>query len=635
MANWDFKSMHDIEINGFNSHGDSFKDKPIYHLAKEICQNSTDTIVLHEMNENEPIRIEIKEFWINPNEIPGNENGELTKVFEEELAFSRERYLKDHTVPDIYAKTVDIIKSDKIRCLRISDFNTPGLDGSDKDSDIFCPWNNLTKNVGVSDKSEESAGSKGEGKFVTFLCSDLYTVFYSTICKTDKLCASRGVTRISGYKKQDGTITLGPGYYDEGGKAIRKLINLDKEFKRNEYGTDIYIIGFRNTENWEEIMASSIIENFLISIMNNKLEVNINQKYQLNKEKIGEYIHKDIINKIIIEESPETMAYYNLLISENVIVEQYSMFKNNDIKLLLKEDEEDYSDINQIAAVRFTGMKIMNLKHFPRNGLYHGILLMDGKEVNKYFRKLENATHSKWSKDSETAPDDAQFRIDELRSFIKDSINKHFKIKMEDEMNATGVEETLPDEEEFDGLSKDDKTESIDNKTIKNVKINKKNYNLLKEQSKNIKDDFGDDDVILDDEGNVLLPFNNPNPPINPPQPNSLPHQEELYSNITRKILANKLRLIQNKDGYKLIFMISDNEPILKFSFDIYGENKNEHVKIKNCNCNTNENLIDVEYVEKDVIIKNISNNEEYVFSFDIDSDGIYPLEVKIYGINQ
>ena len=108
MANWDFKSMYNIEINGFNSHGDSFKDKPIFHLAKEICQNSTDTIVSHEMDDDKPIKIEFKEFWLKPSMIPGNENGDLTKVFEEEYEFASDRYKEDRTVPDIYSKTLEV-----------------------------------------------------------------------------------------------------------------------------------------------------------------------------------------------------------------------------------------------------------------------------------------------------------------------------------------------------------------------------------------------------------------------------------------------------------------------------------------------------------------------------------------------
>ena len=369
MANWDFKSMYNIEINGFNSHGDSFKDKPIFHLAKEICQNSTDTIVSHEMDDDKPIRIEFKEFWLNPSMIPGNENGDLTKVFEEEYEFANDRYKEDRTVPDIYSKTLDVIKGDSIRCLRISDFNTPGLAGSDEDSDVFCPWNNLTKNVGVSDKPDESAGSKGEGKFVTFLCSDLYTVFYSTISKRDNLRASIGVTRISGYKKKDGTITLGPGYYDNNGKAVRTLLNLDPNYERNEFGTDIYIMGFRSNSEWEEIVAASIIQNFLVSIMKGGLEVNINDKFILNKNTIDNIINNEKVKTILTEESVETLAYYNILVSSDIIQEKYSMFSENDIELLLKEDETDYGDINKIAAVRYTGMKIMNLNRFPRNGV--------------------------------------------------------------------------------------------------------------------------------------------------------------------------------------------------------------------------------------------------------------------------
>lgn len=638
MANWEFKSLHGIGINGFNAHGASFREDPIYHLAKEICQNSTDTMIGRMMDPDKPIRVEFREFWIKPTEIPGNENGELTKVFEEELEFANKSYETDKTVPEIYKKTVNVIKSDNIRCIRISDFNTPGLAGSDKECDAFTPWNDLTANVGISDKSEETAGSKGEGKFVSFICSDLYTVFYSTYSKKDNLKASRGVTRLSGYKKADGSITLGPGFYDNHGRAVTSIMNLDPEFERKEYGTDVYIIGFRSNPDWEERIASSIIENFFVSILNNNLEVNINNKYVLNKNTINDLMNNEKIREEILnDDSIETLAYYDLLSSDKYIDEKYSMFEKDDIELFLKEDDIDYGDINKVAAVRYTGMKILNLKNFPRVGLYHGVLLMKGKEVNKYFKKLENATHSKWSEDAETAPADARKRINEVRQFIKDTINKHFKTDILDEMDATGVEETLPDEEEFENPGNDEKNENVTNEVINTVEIKKKKQVPSDKQTHSEKDINGDDGIELDDEGSIIIPGYDPDPEdseSNVPQPNSIQKAELNYSNLTKSLIPNKLRLIEGDSVYNMILKVKEDQEIIKLSFDIYGENGNEPTSVSECTCMSEGKEIPVEIYERDIIVKNIKRDVSYNFRFEIESDGIYPLEVKMYGNN-
>lgn len=62
-------------------------------------------------------------------------------------------------------------------CLRISDFNTTGLYGlKDEDS----PWHYLIHGTGLSSKSGSSGGSKGIGKYATFVASAFNTVFYET-----------------------------------------------------------------------------------------------------------------------------------------------------------------------------------------------------------------------------------------------------------------------------------------------------------------------------------------------------------------------------------------------------------------------------------------------------------------------
>lgn len=240
MKQWTFPSVMNIGIKGFNDIGEEFKDNPMYNLAKEICQNSLDTKVTESFENNgQPIKVEFKEFWIKPSEIPGNENNEFKKIIEEEYIFNEKYYTLDKTVPEFYKNALNILNGANVRCLRISDTNTPGLIGSNKE--VHSPWSDLTKNAGVTDKPEGSAGSKGKGKFASFICSELYTVFYSTK-SNDGLDASCGISRLTGYKKNDGMITIGEGYYEENNKPLNCCLNLDKNYIRNNYGTDIYVI---------------------------------------------------------------------------------------------------------------------------------------------------------------------------------------------------------------------------------------------------------------------------------------------------------------------------------------------------------------------------------------------------------
>lgn len=639
MKKWNFPSVMNIGIKGFNDIGEEFKDNPMFHLAKEICQNSLDTKVTDAYVDNgEPIKVEFKEFWMKPNDIPGNENGEFKKVIEEEYEFNKNYYKIDKTVPEFYKHALELLNSDTIRCLRISDMNTPGLIGSDKKS--HTPWSDLTKNAGVTDKPEGSAGSKGKGKFASFICSDFYTVFYSTK-SNDGLSAACGISRITGYEKKDGTITIGEGYYEDDNKPLNNCLNLDSNFNREVFGTDVYVLGFKSTyENWKERMCASIIENFFVAIYKGDLVVNIGNDYVINKSTLGELIDNQAISEYML---PDTKCYYSILTADEseILSKTESMFENEDIKLILKKDDVDLNDINKVATVRLTGMKILDMNKLPRLGKYHGILFMKGLKVNDYFRKLENATHSNWSADRIQNTAEAEQKILALRSFVRRAINELMAGAVLEEVNATGVGETLPDEDEITNDNDANRNESIEDEVIKTIKITEKPPRKLKEEEKkNTEEETEEVALELDENGQIIKkgPISiEPIPPVpGPPDPNPMPSEEHKYSELNKKVLPKKIRLIANKDNYKLVLSLNDNEKTIKIDVDIYGESGTEKAKISKGKCYVASRLLKstlpIEIKNNSIILKNLTSESVYNIEFSIESDGIWPLEVKVYG---
>lgn len=633
MKQWTFPSVMNIGIKGFNDIGEEFKDNPMYNLAKEICQNSLDTKVTESFENNgQPIKVEFKEFWIKPSEIPGNENNEFKKIIEEEYIFNEKYYTLDKTVPEFYKNALNILNGANVRCLRISDTNTPGLIGSNKE--VHSPWSDLTKNAGVTDKPEGSAGSKGKGKFASFICSELYTVFYSTK-SNDGLDASCGISRLTGYKKNDGMITIGEGYYEENNKPLNCCLNLDKNYIRNNYGTDIYVIGFKNNENWKEKMCSAIIENFFVAIYNGDLVVDIGEEFEINKNTIGDLIDNKNISEFLLS---DTVCYYKILIAnkDEILSKSYSMFENNDVKLLLRKDDIDTNDVNKVASVRLTGMKILDLNYLPRLGKYHGILFMDGLKVNDYFRKLENATHSNWSADRVQNSLEAKEKIKELKNFVIKSINELMAGPILDEVDATGVGETLPDEDEFSKKDDNSLNESIENEIVRVIEIREKPLRKINEKDQKTNDNDIDEAALEPDESgevNKTGEHNLNNPPSNP---NLMSSKECKYSEVNKKLIPKKIRLTATIERYELMLTLNKNEKIIKINFEIYGESTNEKVVFKNVKCFSENKLIKhtipVEIESNSIVLKNMNRDSVYKIQFVIDSDGIWPLEVKVYG---
>lgn len=633
MKQWAFPSAEHIGIKGFNDIGEEFKDNPMYNLAKEICQNSLDTKVTEEFENNgQPIMVEFKEFWIKPNEIPGNEKNEFKKVFEEELKYSEGYYENDKTVPDFYKNALKILNSTSIRCLRISDSNTTGLLGSDKE--IHSPWSNLTKNSGVTDKPEGSAGSKGKGKFASFICSELYTVFYSTK-SNDGLDASCGISRLSGYKKSDETITIGEGYYEDDNKPLKYCLNLDENYIRTTYGTDIYIIGFKNSENWKEKMCSAIIENFFVAIYKGDLVVNIGEDFEICKNTIGELISNKSISDFLL---PDTDCYYKILVADDdeVLSKSYSMFENDDVKLFLRKDDIDINDVNKVATVRLTGMKILDLNRLPRLGKYHGILFMEGLKVNDYFRKLENATHNNWSADRVQNSSEAKDKIKELKNFVTKSIYDLMTGNILDEVDATGVGETLPDEDEISDSNDNALNESVENEVVKTIEIKEIPVKKLKKNEQKTNDDDIDSPALEPDEDGDINKTGEHSGHNTSPNPNPIHSKEYKYSEVNKRLIPSKLRLTANLERYELTLEVNRDEKLLKIDVEIYGESSNEKVKFKNVKCFMENVLIKhnitTETDDNSIILKNLKKDNSYKIQFAIDSDGIWPLEVKIYG---
>ena len=633
MKQWTFPSVMNIGIKGFNDIGEEFKDNPMYNLAKEICQNSLDTKVTESFENNgHPIKVEFKEFWIKPSEIPGNENNEFKKIIEEEYIFNEKYYTLDKTVPEFYKNALNILNGANVRCLRISDTNTPGLIGSNKE--VHSPWSDLTKNAGVTDKPEGSAGSKGKGKFASFICSELYTVFYSTK-SNDGLDASCGISRLTGYKKNDGMITIGEGYYEENNKPLNCCLNLDKKYIRNNYGTDIYVIGFKNNENWKEKMCSAIIENFFVAIYNGDLVVDIGEEFEINKNTIGDLIDNKNISEFLLS---DTVCYYKILIAnkDEILSKSYSMFENNDVKLLLRKDDIDTNDVNKVASVRLTGMKILDLNYLPRLGKYHGILFMDGLKVNDYFRKLENATHSNWSADRVQNSLEAKEKIKELKNFVIKSINELMAGPILDEVDATGVGETLPDEDEFSKKDDNSLNESIENEIVKVIEIREKPLRKINEKDQKTNDNDIDEAALEPDESGEANKTGEHNLNNTSPNPNLMSSKDCKYSEVNKRLIPKKIRLTATIERYELMLALNKNEKTIKINFEIYGESTNEKVVFKNVKCFSENKLIKhtipVEIESNSIVLKNMNRDSVYKIQFVIDSDGIWPLEVKVYG---
>lgn len=624
---WKFPSANDAGNNGLKNGTEYFKDDVVLSLAKEICQNSLDARI----DSTKPVTIEFNEFCINRNEFPGYDD--FIEVINREIEFAKENYKKDNTTLNFYLNAKEILMKEKIVCLRISDFNTTGLTGSDIRTS--SNWNNLVKNTGVSDKNSTDGGSFGIGKWAAFACSRIYTVFYSTI-SNDNLKAYQGVARLSSYADETGDITQGIGYYGnkEGLKNISNVILLDKSFSRDKTGTDLFIMAFDDRDvRWKIKIVASIIDNFMFSIYSNNLIIKIGD-ITLDKNNIM------AISEKILEENKDlfneyTSNYYEILMTNKHMVSKYyyTMFEENDVEF---EIALDPSMKNRIAVVRNNGMKIFDKDHLPQIAYYSGILYLKGSKVNEYFRKMENPQHDGWSVKRHENPDEASLKYKELFEFVRTIIKSIVESNQPESMDAEGVGEYLPDELEI-GNTDQEKVEGIVDEMTRDLETKASNVNSKKTEISK-EEQFGDD---TEDGVNSTENFetstgqgnsNEETGGLGTPNTGNSNESGNLNINSENLITTLKNRCFYHDGGYNFIFISDYDVKDIILYVEIAGENNNKKAIIKEARKEKRTFGRNTLKVERNMIfIENIIKNEKNKIFFKIEEMEKWTLEVKIY----
>lgn len=447
---WRFPDNRYLQENGLDtSDMETFKKDPLSSLAREICQNSIDASA-----GDAPVRVEFSFFEINRDKIPGIED------LAEQIQACYE-YKKDSAKEGKALKAlVQAISKDTIKCLRISDYNTTGVTGGITNTK-GTPFYNLTKGSGVSDKLGASGGSKGIGKFASFVVSTTNTVFYSTNAD-DNSKAHIGISKLRSipYEGDDELLTFGIGYFgrDDKNHPILEELCLDEDYcrKDDEYGTDVYIVGFNDNKRWQSNIAAKILDSFMVAILYDKLEVSVGDEFEITSDTVKDIIYGETFEKERTKtELKDIRAQYELLTeSENdVSFAELTVAENNKIKIYVKQYSalEEGSASKQCVMVRFPYMKITHITtgaFIP----YSALCIIEDNDLNEKLRIIENPQHTDWEikRLNEFPEEKKETRAlkNELETTVKEYINSILKQSTGEKTDMEGAGEYLPSQED-------------------------------------------------------------------------------------------------------------------------------------------------------------------------------------------
>lgn len=430
MRKWYFPYGKDIEKESVNNARiETFKDDVLGSLAREICQNSLDA----RRDQDNPVRVSFTLKEIQTNQIPDKAS------FEEIIGLSRETWVMDQKAQEFLTRYESLLGQENIHVLKISDYNTSGLEGP--------KWDALIEKAGTSYKEDiGSAGSFGIGKAAPFASSDLRMVFYNTRL-VDRSIKSIGVTKFISFDMEDGNTAQGVGYLGSHNKNPM-LDETNFGFsRREEAGTDIFIIGFNQGKKWKEEIKNSILENFMIAIHQKHLVVDVDE-ISIDKESLG-----DLIDDLKLKKFNELKNYYSVLrdprTQEIYLDDRFSKygFKSEDAILLLSSGlDNDRSKINRsVLMTRKAGMKILDRKNISGSIQFNGIFQARGDEINNILKEMENPSHTAWIPDRyREDPSLGEDLLKDIYHFMKDNVKKHFEEKIENMVDAFGISDFLP-----------------------------------------------------------------------------------------------------------------------------------------------------------------------------------------------
>lgn len=454
---WDFPLLGTGNQSGNNIAAITmFKGSGIMDgLAREVCQNSLDAKD-KETSPDTPVKVSFELTYIKKADFQMFDG--YNAALENSIDYWKMSPLRTPKIMEFLENVKTALDEGEIPMLVMSDYNTVGLNGVGASETEKSFWNLLVNTEGISIKQDDnSAGSFGIGKNAPFAYSALNLVFYNTFAK-DGGRAFEGVARlVTTQKEYNGKMRLtqpiGKYLYLEDEYTGRPILPSDEcsiakidAFRRTEIGTDVAVVGFKLNDyvNWEKLTSIAIIKNFILAIMNGKLDVTVKSPeclFEIRKETLENLLFNDFKDEPQLKYARQTYETINK--GMHVVTK---IAEKGDLSIYVKY-EDTYSA--SFSRFRSTGMLINTtvdvLPHFSVVAVVNDVGDM---ELSKTLREAEPPQHNEWKPknitDNRALHNKAAKYIRKITSEIQKVLDEFEKADITDKMDA-GIGNYLPD----------------------------------------------------------------------------------------------------------------------------------------------------------------------------------------------
>ena len=333
-------------------------------VARESLQNVLDAV----RDKTKPAVVEFRLQYFSRKQIPSAET--LKKTFEACAAYGVQS--RAH-----FKNTIELLGTDRIPVLKISDYNTVGLSGEDDDQ--TGNFYNFLKSVGATGKSGAAGGSYGLGKG-SFIAASAFDTFFvtSVFQKSGKfnhvfMGSLRLTTHRIGQVKMRGVGSYG----NPGQKPIRNIDAIPKQFLREpiDTGTDIFILAYRDQEDWKNLITKSVLKNFWLAIEKKYLEVRVGG-IEISSRSLEKLMYEHYKPRDREEDwkKRNPLPYYEAFKKGKETAAELDTLGK--VSVHINTDIAGESAPNYVACFRKTGMLIYH-KNFHSVVRYAGVFICD------------------------------------------------------------------------------------------------------------------------------------------------------------------------------------------------------------------------------------------------------------------
>jgi hypothetical protein len=478
MIKYKWQFVANPNLNGPNDAiHEKFRQNAYYSIVRESIQNSMDV----PLELDKPVKVKFETITINKAEHP-----DLFSI-EQHIIACLDFFNGDKQAEDLFNGMLDYLnRNDSIKILKVSDYNTKGM--KYEEGNPRCPFTSFMSE-GISSKGVGSGGSFGFGKGAYYVPSKLRTILVSAKFDNDRV-VFQGRTRLSSHDFDGETKDFRGDFRIEPEVPVTDNNQIPLLFRRDEQGTDVYILGMEDDPDFLNKMIVSVLNNFWLAIHQDRLDVVIktdSEEIEFDEKNLEELIEKYFPSEA--ELSPisnlygwNPRSYYKAVKYAKEYADTNDAFAYREevlpslgtVRLYVYRKEGLPERISFMRKPAMTVEKVTNRILSD----YAAVFVCDNDHGNEILRQMENAAHNEWRPENvRNVPEDQMRVYHDARSQINDFIRRELKLLSGSgsslKMEVVGLsdflsipEELLDDEESVPGLA-ESKREGIssDNKT--------------------------------------------------------------------------------------------------------------------------------------------------------------------------